>query len=239
MPADAPQPADVLAELHLGLPHVMFSLKGLDGRYRSANQAFADRAGCRTPAEVVGRRAADLVPDELASSYEAQDRRVVDTGRAVRGELEMITRPDGTIGWYVTTKTPIPDAAGAVEAIVAISVDLRTGSGADDGMEGLAAALELVRARFGEPLKVDDLARAAEMSRQQLERRMRRALGVSAKQYVLRVRLDEATRLLATTDLPIAEIATRCGFYDQAALTRRFARAVGMTPRRYRDVHRG
>jgi transcriptional regulator GlxA family with amidase domain len=61
---------------------------------------------------------------------------------------------------------------------------------------------------------------------------------VSAKQYVLRVRLDEATRLLGTTDLPIAEIATRCGFYDQAALTRRFSRAVGMSPRRYRDLHR-
>ncbi|MDY7105808.1 MAG: AraC family transcriptional regulator [Actinomycetota bacterium] len=229
--------ASVLADLHRGLPHVMFSLKGTDGRYVTANQAFADRAGCASPAEVVGRTAAELFPTELARTYEAQDRRVVDGGRAVRGELEMITRPDGTIGWYVTTKTPIPGADGEITGIVAISVDLGTASDHDDAMGGLVAALALVRERFAESLRVDDLAAAAGMSRQQLERRMRRTMGVSAKQYVLRVRLDEATRLLATTALPIAEVATRCGFYDQAALTRRFRRAVGMTPRRYRDLH--
>ncbi len=228
-----------LAELYVGLPHVMFSVKDLDGRYTAVNQAFADRAGCRAPAEVLGRTAAELFPAELAHSYEEQDRQVIGSGRAVQGRLEMITRPDGGIGWYVTTKSPLRDGDGRVSAVVAISVDLRTGledgpAGPRPGLTGLNAALELVRARFAEPLRVEELAAVAGLSAAQLERRMRRALGITVKQYVLRVRIDEAARLLSGTEQPIAQIAGRCGFYDQAALTRRFTKVTGMSPGQYR-----
>lgn len=47
-------------------------------------------------------------------------------------------------------------------------------------------------------------------------------------------RIDSAKRLLADTHHSIAEIALRCGFYDQAHFTRVFGRVVGTTPGRYR-----
>jgi len=81
---------------------------------------------------------------------------------------------------------------------------------------------------------VADLAAAAGCSEGQLERRMKKVFGLTATQYVLRVRVDRAAGLLVDTDRPIADIAVECGFSDQANLTRLFGRLIGETPARFR-----
>ncbi|MGH9067875.1 MAG: helix-turn-helix domain-containing protein [Acidimicrobiales bacterium] len=218
-----------LASLFEGLPHVMFSLKGRDGRYLAANQAFADRASCKSPAAVVGRRAADLFAPELAASYEAQDARLLGSGRPVRRQLELIARPDGSLGWYVTNKVAVLGAGGAPEAIAAVSVDERAPVDRP-GMPGLEAAVDLVRRRFAEPLGARELAEAAAMTPSLLERRMRRLLGTSPRQLILRVRVEEAVHRITEGDEPLAMIAPACGFSDQAAMTRQVKRLLGVTP---------
>jgi PAS domain S-box-containing protein len=225
-----------LHDVFVGVPHTMFCVKGVDGRYLAVNQAFAERAG-RSVAGVLDRTAAELFPADLAASYEAQDRRVLQSGEAIRNELELILRPDGTRGWYVTTKTRLLDERGEVVGIVAVSYDLRSGAG-DDRHPRLQAAIDLARRRFAEPVRVDELAAAAGLSLPQLDRALRRALGLSPKQLLLRARLDEAMRRLDDTDLPIATIASECGYYDQSSFTRQFRRAVGMTPGVYRAAAR-
>lgn len=53
-----------------------------------------------------------------------------------------------------------------------------------------------------------------------------------------RQRLDAAARLLRSGDAPITEVACLTGFYDQPHLTRAFRQAFGVTPARYRRLHR-
>jgi AraC-like DNA-binding protein len=85
---------------------------------------------------------------------------------------------------------------------------------------------------------VADLADAAELTATQLERAIKRALGLSAKQLMLRFRLEEAIMRLRTTDASVAQIATECGYYDQSAFTRQFKRVVRMSPGAYRAAQR-
>jgi len=212
------------------LPHVMFSLKGLDGRYLAVNQAFADRASRKSPALVVGKRAADLFAPELAASYEAQDAAVLRSGRAVRRQLELITRPDGQLGWYVTNKTLLVDKDGAPSAIAAASVDSRAPADRA-GMPGLEEVISAIQKSFATPLSVHVLARAAKMSPELLDRRMRRLLGISPQQLIVRVRVEEAVHRLLETSEPLAEIARNCGFSDQAAMSRHVKRLLGISPR--------
>ena len=71
------------------------------------------------------------------------------------------------------------------------------------------------------------------MSTDRLERAMRRALGTSPKQYLLRLRAEHAGRLLATTDRPIVRIAAECGYADQAHMARDWRSIAGSSPTRW------
>lgn len=226
-----------LNDVFAGVPHTMFCVKDVEGRYLAVNQAFAERAN-RSVAGVLGRRAGDLFPVDLADSYEAQDRRVLATGEPIRNELELILRPDGTRGWYVTTKTRLLDGDGRPIGIASVSYDLRSTTVADDRHQRLQAAVDVARRRFAEPVRVSELAEAAGMSLPQLDRALRRAIGLSPKQLLLRARLDEAMRRLEDGELSIAAIAGECGYYDQSSFTRQFRRATGMTPAAYRTAAR-
>ncbi len=215
-------------------PHVMFCVKAPDGTYLAANQAFADRAGRATPGDVVGKTAIELFPAELAERYRAQDDEVLRSGRTLSNELEVITRPDGTYGWFLTSKSRWLDDHGEPAGIVTVSLDQRTAVDGTAPHRRLATAVDVARRRFADGVTVAEMAEAADMTVAQLERMARRVLGLSPKQLVLRFRLDAALRLLDTTDLPIVEVASRSGYYDQSAFGRHFKRTVGVTPAAYR-----
>ncbi len=95
-------------------------------------------------------------------------------------------------------------------------------------------ALRFIEARALGPLRVPDVARAARVSRGQLYALFRAHVGRTPRDVVLARRLDVARALLTGTDTPIAEIALRCGFADQASLTHAMRRALGSTPGRLR-----
>lgn len=220
---------DPLMKLFESLPHVMFSLKGIDGRYLAANQAFAERASCKSPAGVRGKRAADLFAPELAISYEAQDAALLRSGRPVLRQLELITRPNGKHGWYVTNKTLIFGADGVPTAIAAASVDEWVPANRS-GMPNLEGVVAQIHEHFAEPLSVKVLAQKANMTPELLGRRMRRHLGVSPQQLIVRVRVEEAIHRIVYSNDHLAEVAATCGFFDQASMTRQVKHLLGVSP---------
>lgn len=211
----------------------MVCIKDQTGRYIDANDAFVRRARRRRVSDVIGRTAADLFPPELAASYEAQDRAVLLTGQAIRNHLEVIAGLDGDHSrWFLTTKV-VTRSREHGDVLVVVSTDAQFGDRAD-AATGLRAAIEVAHERFADRLRVTDLATAAGMSSDRLERTMRRVLNISPKQYIVRLRTEHAARLLATTERSVAEIAAHCGYYDQSQLTRQFRDHVGLSPTEYR-----
>lgn len=218
------------------LVNVIFCAKDREGRYVEVNSAFVRRTGRRSKREVIGTTAADHFRPELAERYDEQDREVFDSGAPLHDRLELIRRPDRRLGWYLTTKIPVADADGHIVGLVSVSRDLVTVAPEDDErFASVSAFVERCAEGFDGPLRLADLAGHAGCTENQLERRVKRVLGVSPMQHLLRVRVEAATRLLAETDMPIAEVATRCGFYDQPDFTRRFARLTNTTPAQFRD----
>lgn len=223
-----------MADLLEDVPHVMFCAKDQSGAYLTVNQAFADRAGARGPDDVVGRHAEDLFDAELAESYSRQDAELWASRQPLRNQLELIRRPDGTLGWYVTTKVLVADVDGSA-FLASVSVDLRAAGDAPTAHAGVAAAVAYVRGHCTERVRVGDVAAAAAMSMVQLERATRRLIGISVRQLLVRFRVEHAIGLLATSQLSLSEIAARCGYYDQSAFTRQFRRVVGVSPGAYRS----
>lgn len=80
------------------------------------------------------------------------------------------------------------------------------------------------------------LARFARVSERHLTRLFQSHLKRTPGRYVREARLAAAAQLLASTDLPVSRVASRCGFASAEALRQAFAREFGIAPSRYRSV---
>ena len=85
-----------------------------------------------------------------------------------------------------------------------------------------------------EALDVDDLARAAGLSRAHFSREFRRAFGESPHQYLLTRRLERAAAMLRATDHSVAEICFDVGLQSVGSFTTSFTRTYGVSPAAYR-----
>ena len=92
--------------------------------------------------------------------------------------------------------------------------------------------------RMGEPLRVEDLAASICMSPFYFARMFKQSTGEAPHEYLMRVRIEEAQRLLAETDEAVAAIALRVGYRTQAHFTGIFRQRVGVTPRAFRRIAR-
>lgn len=101
----------------------------------------------------------------------------------------------------------------------------------------LSAATAYIEAHLAEPnLSIDQVARAVKCSRATLYR-IFSAEGIGVAEYIRDCRLDRARALIerAHPDVPISEIAVRCGIYDTANFSRMFRRRFGLSPSSLRE----
>ncbi|MEZ4336959.1 MAG: helix-turn-helix domain-containing protein [Sandaracinaceae bacterium] len=102
----------------------------------------------------------------------------------------------------------------------------------------VARAERFMSEHLARPLEITEVAKAVGASERTLTRRFAATVGLSPARFLRRLRLETAERLLATTDLPIAEIAERVGYEDERAFRRAFGRREGRSPADYRRAHR-
>jgi AraC-like DNA-binding protein len=98
----------------------------------------------------------------------------------------------------------------------------------------LLKAKDLADARYFEHLDVDDLARAAGLSRAHFSREFRAAFGESPHNYLLTRRMERAAALLRNTDRSVADVCFSVGLQSVGSFTTSFKRTYGVTPAAYR-----
>jgi AraC-like DNA-binding protein len=98
----------------------------------------------------------------------------------------------------------------------------------------LVRARDLADARYFEQLDVDDLARAAGLSRAHFSREFRAAFGESPHTYLLTRRMERAAALLRGTDRSILDVCFSVGLKSIGSFTTSFKRTYGVTPTAYR-----
>lgn len=101
----------------------------------------------------------------------------------------------------------------------------------------LVEAVELMEANLEEPLSSDDLAHHVGVSRRHLERLFKKQLEQVPSQYYLELRLEQARQLLRTTELPVLDVASRCGFASASYFSTAYRNHYNLTPREERRNH--
>lgn len=230
--------SDVLLEsLFDSMPDVVFCVKDLEGRYKVVNQAFVERLDVETKSDVIGKKAADFFPQDLAVVYANQDATVISEGKPIQDQLERITHRDGSMGWFLASKFPVTDTEERVSAVVGISQDLHSPSDSDLELSHLKAIVEHIKSHLDQPLRVEQIADQFGLSQVQMDRKMKRVFRLSTKKFIMKCRLEETVRRLVFSDQSLSEIAIACGFSDQSSFSRQFRAATNQTPLNYRRMH--
>jgi LacI family transcriptional regulator len=102
----------------------------------------------------------------------------------------------------------------------------------------VARACQFIREHACDGIDVGDVARRAKLSRRQLERRFRAALGRTPRAEISSVQIARAKQLLAETDLSLEQLAPLAGYDYKESLSAVFKRETGMTPGAYRRDQR-
>ena len=98
----------------------------------------------------------------------------------------------------------------------------------------LLRAKDLADVHYEEPLRVEDLAAAAGLSRAHFIREFRDAFGAPPHAYLRDRRLKRAATLLRTTDRLVCDICAAVGWRSVGSFTTSFTRAYGVPPTAYR-----
>jgi AraC-like DNA-binding protein len=98
----------------------------------------------------------------------------------------------------------------------------------------LLRAKDLADARYFERLGVEEMARAAGLSRAHFSREFSRAFGETPHVYLLTRRLERAAALLRSTERPVIDICLSVGLRSVGSFTTSFTRTYGLSPTAYR-----
>ena len=98
----------------------------------------------------------------------------------------------------------------------------------------VSQAIEEIRGNYRAPLTVSAIARAIHVSPSHLANRFRSETGMTVKEYVTRVRVEMARRMLLETDAKLESIADAVGFCDAPHLSRVFVQYTRQRPGEYR-----
>lgn len=232
-------PTHLFHRLFDHVPGVHFFAKNRDGRLMFASRGLMNRYQMRDDSEIIGRTDFDLNPETMAEAYVNDDREIV-TGRAKMVErIELWWDQQGMPDWFLVTKLPVRDKSGQIQGVMGVLRRPEEEERRLPVFQTVAQAVEMIRRDFGQPLRIEDVAKACGQSVRQLQRRFQKAFGMTPQEFLVRTRLLEATQMLERTALSAGEIAGKCGFVDASGFALHFRKRMGVSPGGYRKRSAG
>jgi two-component system response regulator YesN len=151
----------------------------------------------------------------------ASDRTVVELRERLRAAL---ARADSS-----------PALAAAFHDDVEILIDLEKKPGPVELELKLARAARYVEDRCREPLTLAAVARHVQLSKNYFSSRFKLAYKTGFTEYLARIRIERAKKLLAGSELKISRVGEESGFASVPHFNRVFKKKVGVTPSRFRE----
>jgi AraC-like DNA-binding protein len=93
---------------------------------------------------------------------------------------------------------------------------------------------DYIRANLADDMSVTELAAIVHMSPAHFSRLFRVSLGIAPYRFVMQQRVEEAKRMLASSNLSASQVAMAFGFSSQSHFVKVFRQFTGVTPKQYR-----
>lgn len=98
-------------------------------------------------------------------------------------------------------------------------------------------ALALMQENLQGAWSPDTLARAVNLSPSRFQHLFKAEVGMAPRHYLRALRMEQARKLLQTSQLTVKQIMNRVGVEDKSHFAREFKKAYGLSPTAYRATH--
>lgn len=226
----------LIVEAFNTLPDVLFYIKDTHCRWVTCNDASLRFLNFRSRQEVYGAVEYDFFPKKIADIIRADDERVLKSGLKITNRTELIVDDRGRLAWVSTSKIPVFSDMDEVIGLIGTTRLMRQMDELPAEYLPFHKAIEFIQENIGKNIYVSDLASISNLSISQFRKRFVRLFRLPPQEFVIRSRLQMAAKMLSTTDLPLVQIALKCGFCDQSYFTKQFQGFFDTTPGRYRRM---
>lgn len=100
------------------------------------------------------------------------------------------------------------------------------------------SAVEHLKSNFCEELSLEEVAGTLGVTPQYLSKIFKEDTGLTFKEYMTELRIEESKRLLRSGDLNIKDICFKVGYNDTSYFIRAFKKYEGLTPKDYQKIYR-
>lgn len=101
----------------------------------------------------------------------------------------------------------------------------------------VARAEQYIEQHYGESITVKELAKLVNMSISSFNRLFKKETKLTPIEYLIETRIEKSKKLLRRKEIPITEIAIRCGFNSSAHFSSSFSKLLNITPSEYRKSY--
>jgi AraC-like DNA-binding protein len=217
------------------LPGVYLYVKDAEHRFTWCNRWLAQLMTATDDSTLVlGKTDYDFHPPTLAALYVEEDKKVMLAGAPLPNQAWLVLGVDGLPHWYLSSKVPLFNRRDTVIGIAGVMRPYQQAGEAPGDYHRLTPALEHVLHGYGGVVTVEAMAEKASLSVSQFQRQFIKLFGMTPGDYLLRVRVLMARRLLEQTGDSLGVITEKTGFYDQSHLSRSFRQQLGLSPSEYR-----
>ena len=215
------------------LPGVLFWVKDAEHKFVYANHSFLEHHKLKTAEQVVGLSDYDLTPSHIAQQFVRDDEQIL-LGSSVSERLEMNVDNSGKTAWYSTSKRPIYNK-NTIIGSYGITRQLEKMAVTLSHLEAIKGPIDYIKQHYSQPISIEQLAQTAHLSVSALERRFKKHLHQTPKQFLNQYRLEQARKMLVESNLPISDIAELCGFGDHSYFSKQFRILFNQLPSVFRD----
>ena len=229
------KPGQITTKLMDMITDTLVYVKNLQGQYVYVNKAFTKTLQMNS-VNIIGKKDADLFGSELATSYTADDEKVMIQEIELIGKVELVTHRPGIVKWYITSKVILYDRNQKVIGLAGITrPSLAHQHSSHSGpMSSLNRAVDYIYQNTERAISVDMIADACSLSISTLERNFKKYINCSPGKFVTQVKISRACELLAEPSYSINEVGYSLAYSEPAVFTRVFKREMNITPSAYR-----
>lgn len=204
-------------------------------RYVAFNQRLLQLFGVEDGTEILGRRDEDFMPEHIVKSIREDDLKILQSGQPILNRVELVPTGNGFVDWSTTTKKPLYNHTKTICGIIGVTRPFSQSSASLQQSEELGSALKLMHKSFRSNVAITELAATAHLSLSSFQRKFKTCFGMSPKEYMRHLKVQEACHKIVQTTQNFAEISYSCGFADQSHFSREFTRIMKEPPSSYRS----